>query len=385
MRPRPHTRRLVAKPVLLLLTLAATLVALEVGLRLFWDGFYLKLEKAYATYHPTRGWKNKPGAYVPYGEPEFATMVRHDSWGFRSREHPLERVPGKLRIFALGDSFTYGIGVENDETFCARLEQLDSRLEVLNGGVNGYGTSQELLQLKEEGLAFHPDLVLIGFFWNDVGNSYRRPKPAFRLEGGVLRYPPPPDPNEVPPPVRARGGYRKVMRHSYAYRFLSDRLKLVRYRVKIALGIPVEASDMLGTHEREAAWELELALLREIDRLARGAGARTLLVLIPDQVQVEPGIWPAGLRREDYEVQERMQAFAAAQGIPVIDLLPALRAERGRSRVPLYYRKDRHLNARGHEVAARTILAGLRDEGFLAGLHAHGRALPTREGGPLRP
>jgi lysophospholipase L1-like esterase len=353
---------ILANLALVLASVLLALGALELGLRLVWQGYYLKTPKGYAAHDPIRGWRNLPGATVDYGEPEFSTVVVHDSHGFRGPEVPLAKPPGKFRILVLGDSFTYGVGVENDETFSARLGQLDPRLEVINAGVIGYGTSQELVLLQEQGLPLRPDLVLVAFFWNDVANSYVRGLPPFAVENGALRYPP--ADARVPERPR-RPDSRRLLRHSYAYRFLSDRLKMLSFQAKLALELPIEDDDRLAGHDPEAAWQLTALLLSEIQRSAQAAGASTLVALIPDQVQVQPDLSVTGLRPENYEIQDRMRALAAAHDIAVLDLLPGMRDAYQSDGVPLYYRVDRHFNARGHQLAAKILLEELLRRGYL--------------------
>ncbi len=254
--------------------------------------------------------------------------------------------------------------MENDETFSARLAELEPGLEVINGGVIGYGTSQELLLLRDEALAFAPDVVLVVFFWNDVANSFDRDIARFKLSDGELVYPVEPEP-AVQPVAAARRERRAWLRHSYLYRFVSDRIKVARFAVRVALGLPVEKGEVLSPSQREAAWELELALLREIDRLVRASGARTLLVVVPEQLRVEPERRVVGLVEGDYAVQGRMASFAESERIPMLDLLPGLRAEREATGHDLYYRQDRHLTAAGHEAVARLIHQGLSEAGLL--------------------
>ena len=357
-----------AHPLVGLALLAASLVVLaalaEVGLRLFWDGFYLKDAEPWAEVHALRGWRNLPDNRATYGEPEFVTTIETNRAGFRGPAVERAKSDGRLRVFALGDSFTLGVGVENDETFCARLAALEPALEVINGGVIGYGTSQELLLLRDEALAFAPDVVLVVFFWNDVANSFDRDIARFRFRDGELVYPAAPEP-ALEPVAAPRRERRAWLRYSYLYRFVSDRIKVARFAVRVALGLPVEKGEVLTAQEREAAWELEFALLREIDRLVRASGARTLLVVVPEQLQVEPERRVVGLVEADYAVQERLRRFAESEGIPMLDLLPGLRAEREATGRDLYYRQDRHLTAAGHGVVARLIHEALLDAGVL--------------------
>src|SRR5262249_16763091 len=95
----------------------------------------------------------------------------------------------------LGDSITFGYGVRDGETFSAVLEALDPRLEVVDLGVQGYGTDQELLKLVRERPAYAPHRggpnVCLGKHL--PRHPARRaiddgvyPKPYFRLEDGRL-------------------------------------------------------------------------------------------------------------------------------------------------------------------------------------------------------
>jgi hypothetical protein len=80
------------------------------------------------------------------------------------------------RVLMLGDSITFGSGVRDEETFCALMAQ---RYDVVNLGVEGYGTDQELLKLEREGLAYHPDVVVLNFtVANDIWNVASAPRPA---------------------------------------------------------------------------------------------------------------------------------------------------------------------------------------------------------------
>ena len=349
------TRRFLARLGLLIATVAVLLGAFELGLRAFWGGFYLKGDRTYLTSNATRGWANRPSTTAVYGEAEYHVTVSNNALGFRGKEVAPAKPPGSARVLVLGDSFTYGIGVADDETFSARLAALDPRADVLNTGVNGYGTAQELLLLRDQGLALRPDVVVVAFFWNDVGNSFSRSFPRFVLEDGTLRWPEPLA--SAPPQVAAPR--RPWLRYSHAYRFLSDRLKLASFRIKLLLGLPLETTDFVNESDRDAAWQLSAELLRAIRDQAGSVGARTVLAIIPDQVQVEEGVTVVGLDPADYEVQPRMRQVCERLGIPVIDLLPPLREAYATDGQALYYPKDRHLNARAHAVVARALRAEL--------------------------
>jgi len=160
---------------------------------------------------------------------------------------------------------------------------------------------------------------------------------------------------------------RPWLRYSYLYRFWSDRVKVARYRVRLALGLPVEDGLRMTETERARADLLTFAVLSEIDREVREAGARLLLVSLPEQVQVQPDSKVLGLESEDYEIQDKLAAFAQRSGIAYLDVLPALREAYARNpQEPLYYPQDRHFRANGHALVAQRIREDLLERGWLA-------------------
>lgn len=112
--------------------------------------------------------RHKPSWETRYGD----VRVTYNERGLRDR--PILPKDGEeYRILALGDSVTFGWGVSQDKTFAARLESLlEERLHrpvrVVNSGVGGYNTVQEMTYFKEEGLTLQPDLVMLTYVQNDI-------------------------------------------------------------------------------------------------------------------------------------------------------------------------------------------------------------------------
>jgi lysophospholipase L1-like esterase len=108
----------------------------------------------------------------------FTTMaygreVRTNRYGLRSPDFELKKGPDEYRILMLGESTTFGAGVSGEETYSAVLEKLlntpgaSRRVRVINAGISAYSSFQSLLYLKAEGLAFHPDLIVVYHEIND--------------------------------------------------------------------------------------------------------------------------------------------------------------------------------------------------------------------------
>lgn len=117
---------------------------------------------------------------IPPAVPPQRFQVRYvfNALGCRGRDYPLSRTDGTTRILVLGDSYTLGVGVHQEDTFSAKLEralQQDSAnagaarrsYEVINCGVSGYGTKEERLFYELYGARYRPDLVLLMMVFND--------------------------------------------------------------------------------------------------------------------------------------------------------------------------------------------------------------------------
>jgi len=98
------------------------------------------------------------------------------SAGLRNRDVAVHKPEGAIRILVIGDSVTFGYYVPEESTFVARAERnLVDRgilVDVLNGGVGGYNTYNQVEWLKTYGLSLEPDLVVLAFCPNDVDNPY---------------------------------------------------------------------------------------------------------------------------------------------------------------------------------------------------------------------
>ncbi len=190
-RHRPLANLLVVSLPAALLALLCVAGGVEIWTRARWNprkgtpGFFLS--------DPARIQRLAPG----YSGWFAGVPVRINSLELRDdREYQLDKAPNTFRILVLGDSVTFGHGSIAEHAYPRLLEdQLcrwrpDIDWQVWNAAVPGYNTSQELAQLLEVGPRFQPDLVIIGFFENDVVANYRVEPPgrAARARSAVLSF-----------------------------------------------------------------------------------------------------------------------------------------------------------------------------------------------------
>ena len=304
---------------------------------------YWRDRLAYYRHDPELGWSHVPGAQGELSRQEFHHLVRINAAGWRDRERRLDKEPGVFRIVALGDSFTFGHGVADDEIFTRRLETLMPGVEVLNMALSGSSTDQQLLILKTRVRQWHPDMVLVMVCRNDFTGILSRAdgpygKPAYELtEGGGLRLV-----NVPVPPPSAGARLHAWLRRSSGLVNLAE----TAWETGSAPAAPA------GAGARETSYALMRALLSAMHQEATSQGARFVIGLVPSNAHTYFDEVPAAERRR-FEVVKQL---AEAERIPLIDLVPAFRrAARDPvtgARIDLHYRLDQHWNRRGHEVAA---------------------------------
>lgn len=104
--------------------------------------------------------------------------------GLRGTEYSYEKPSDVHRILMLGDSYLFGWGLNLDDTLPVILEKcLNKKYEVINAGIYGYNTVQEIEYLKREGIRYNPDVVIIYFVMNDIEPQWNVPRhPKYEYE-----------------------------------------------------------------------------------------------------------------------------------------------------------------------------------------------------------
>jgi hypothetical protein len=309
--------------------------------------------------HPTRIWQYKSGFSQRHRMQEFSVEVRTNSWRLRGAE--VEALAEAVRILVIGDSFTFGWGVQESQRYSEVLGGLlreatpGRRVEVVNAGYWGYTFDQQYLLLRELLPRLRPQLVVQGVHPGHVptlqghrlevsesGEPVAVRNPAITVdEKGAVRFRS--DWLDRPPlGLRVLG--------TAARAFLNWRLSRSQMTRELSLYAP-------GSTLFDREWEMTGDVLAHTGRLLQNEGIPWVVLLIPRDFQVAREEWNSSEdlgRGLDLELPtRRMAALVAGNGAAVVDLLPEFR----RLYSPdLYFATDPHWSPAGHALAARSIL-----------------------------
>jgi len=288
------------------------------------ESFFDRLEDGLYVYRPGVRFAH---VYDPAGAPDDylgkdgRVQYRINRHGTRGADFKLARRPGVARVLLLGDSFTFGEGVREEDTFAVRLHTLlaaSRAVEVINGGVQGYATEHEARWLAHRGLAMRPDVVVLGFVLNDV---IAWSDTVAQQEASTSAWTPPPWAR----PSRALTALARVMH----VREVQD-----RFYGQIRHGF--------GSQR----WKRGQHLLTQLCQLGGQRGYRFVALVFPLFVDLD-GDYPfADLHRE-------VTRTVTSAGCEAVDLLDAFR---GQSATPLrVHATDQHPSHLAHARVAREL------------------------------
>ena len=267
------------------LIIVSTLFALflsEIALRVMGlKPLYVSPERdRFWKYDSLLGWVHQPGQEGSFETPQFRTVVRINEKGLRDGEHSYERQNDRKRILVLGDSFAWGYGVEESERFSQLIEKsLD--VEVINAGVSGYSTDQELLWYRSEGIKYETDLVILVLAGNDVGDNDHEIvstiyyKPRFVLEEGRLALKGYPVPKTSP---QGRFVYSLSQRSAFAYFLVQRYFDFLSVYGQIKVNSESSNSPGSSISAKNEPFKLTIALLDEIRNIAESRKAKFMIV-----------------------------------------------------------------------------------------------------------
>lgn len=357
-------KNLIVNIGILILSILVFFFIMEVILRAIEPKPKYKLENVFKFYEYSDylGWKNKALANGTFYTYDSKSYVSINSKGLRDYEHPYNKNRDVKRIEFIGDSFTWGYGVDEvkrfTDIFANELNKsYPNKFEIINMGTSGYETDQEFLLLGNEGIKYNPDIVVIAYH-NDASflgakEAYGYPRPYFKIENNELKL------MNFPVPRRnvswEQGFYlkdnnwlwSKALKVNYAlanlksYVFLRDSILKIRFVREKILGHQTEVSI-------EEKFKMLDLIMHEAQQLAREKNFRLVIVLIPDRRQVYE-------RHVTTEEIDHTVEFGRKNNITVINLLPDLKSIGSKDK-ELYFVMDGHFSEAGNDVAGKLLM-----------------------------
>jgi hypothetical protein len=340
-----RTHKVIFRLLAVLASIALTLVALEVGLRIAGPQKYFAVPVN--TWDPVTGTRQIPGAKGFVKCPEYDIHLIINSKGLRDREFPYAKPEGTRRILCLGGSFTCGYGVEAEETFAKQLEVLLNRAEVagstwevLNAGMGSTGTAHQLAYYESEGYKYEPDFVLLNFshdtdFWDNIMSGLY----SVEADKLVKHDAPKTSSRRVQEIVKWIPGYTTFFARSHLLNFVKGRVSRRHYRDL--------AERLVLPDDQAVADDIEMDLTRRLLLALRDGcashGARLVVTAVPP---------PPNTAWSDDGLE--IIGYLHENGIPFIDLSGILWDGQRRG-IPVAYERDRHWTPAGHRLAAEGL------------------------------
>lgn len=325
-------------------------------------------------------------------------LVKVNRFGFRDNEFGTEK-NGKTRIIAYGDSFIAGDFFDLNATFAKELERVLNKtakergkadIEVLNGGVTGYGPDQVSLRMEDEIGMFHPDAVIVSIFvGNDFGDNVRDKIYRLDAEGNaVLNNYSLSRSMKVKKAIYQRSHLLRVllafysslkwsptgsMDLSYSQNLAKNREECIDFvvnRSDIVTNLFADTFDVDISVEPESPcvkykMKLMAGIIRRMKEVADAKGVHLLLLIIPSKYEVEePDFSEAvaslnasmSLGKGGYDRESRylfLDNFAMADNISYVDLYPIYLERSGIE--PLFWENGGHWNAVGQSLAVQLV------------------------------
>jgi lysophospholipase L1-like esterase len=324
---KKRVKKLLQNLLLLFVTLIFIVGVLEVGVRL-----------AKTEINPPSMFES-PQEGVPYklranfhGSTPTGIPLDINSVGVRDDEYELEPPEGVFRIVILGDSVTFGQAVSKEDTYTEQLEALyaeeGKNVEIINAGVSGYGTHEQMLFLEETAINYNPNLIIVGYALNDLGAI----PPAFR--DGSLK-------------SKILFKTKEVVKYNlWSYSYITRTVQSLQYNIRTE-NTSLSYSDF--TIE-SSAWNVTYDAMKGIKEISDQNHAELVIAILPELRFIN-------MTTENYkfaDVHDNVFGqFREIGDVEVLDLLPAFEGQvRPEITVSM---TDAHPNRDGHEIIAKSI------------------------------
>jgi hypothetical protein len=262
-----------------------------------------------------------------------------NSLGYRDVERAVEKPTGVRRVLSLGDSFAWGVGIEHDDTYARRVERVldrrpGERWEVVQLARPGMGTVEQAQQLAEEGFAYGPDVVVLGFVLNDSEDENAAEARRAR------------DWEETRRERQQRRAGGRLVDRSALWRFVAGRLEATGQNRR---RLEAYRSQFLPAYP---GWVSCRQALARMGALCREHEVPFVVMVFPLFAD------PLDERYPFPDIHARVAQAAREAGAVVVDLLPAYRGLRS-SLLVVDGANDEHPNEIAHRIAAQELVRTL--------------------------
>lgn len=310
-------------------------------------------------------YKHIPNFRFNYERQEFKQAIKFNSNGLRDYEYSYEKDANSYRILVIGDSVPEALQVSLDKSFTKILERKlnqksQKKYEVINAGTGGYGTENELIFLKKEGINYRPNAIILVFSPNDIEDNYA--SLLIDVVDGKIK-------ENIPISVSVP---KRLM--LYCSRYL-DICSLFQSTVLIIKKKDNSDKNLFkyypyskeNSREFKKAMDDTLFLINKMSNFAEQNKINFVIVVAPSREQVDDKMWQKymnenGLNEDTAEydkLQRYLMSDAKSKNINIIDLLPAFKQKNINN--TFYYNIDGHWNQKGHELAADLLYDYLKN------------------------
>ncbi|NMC35719.1 hypothetical protein GYA49_01600 [Candidatus Beckwithbacteria bacterium] len=291
------------------------------------------------------GWVSKANVDLPnkYGPGVF---FQTNSQGFRNSQDFSQKIPdGKTRIICLGDSFTMGYGVDNDQTWCAELQNQNQNYQTVNMGQGGYGVDQAYLWYQRDGVKLDSNIVVLAVIGDDFNRMWEKSlygysKPILDLKGNELKvanYP------------------LSLEKSSSAIRIAQagSKLRIIALLQKVAEKLPfintlLAKPTQVSQYSQQKQQAIVKAMLADLNKLTQEKNTKLLILYLPTKDDmVSLNAWRVLLPQISNELK-----------IPYLDLTPEFQALHSSEIESMF---AGHYNVKGNAFVADKVNTKLQE------------------------
>jgi len=334
---RSRKRECVFSVLVVMAAVLVTAILLEVSLRLLGYGGAPEsiIRNMMLVDDPVLDWRYIPNSKFQQGK----ITNQYNNIGFRGESHAVEKPSGVVRIVVIGDSVTEGYGVEWKDVFASIVQMnLGSGYEIINLGMGGLNTPQEIHILEEAGLQYTPDYVVVNLVLNDCdffSSMKAGRRHAEQMEEKIAWL-----------GIKVSPELKRLMKSSALLYFVSQRFADLWGRL-----IGEERHDYYGELWASQANRAKISTaFQRLDMLSHEHKFRVAVL-----------IWPLVIDYGDYKFHEVHQWIAeqsASHRFASLDLLPVFSPHSFRS-LQVTSEDYVHPNADGHRLAAAEFVKWL--------------------------